>query len=197
MIMMYGVMTLAIYYGEKKWNYARNYRAMMNKGIRHLRRYMNVEFHPLIEMEKFDEGLFKNKDNQDLIKGLKLLYGKEKMTEKLIVSHEVACLLGTLCHDERIYQAIKAKRGETDMSDYVLRISREAKSEGIRLGRSEGRNEGIITTLIKQLKQRLGNLSKEMVKEINRSNKKQLDHLTLHIFDIESEEDIKKILLEK
>lgn len=106
-------------------------------------------------------------------------------------------MLGTLCHDERIYQAIKAKRGETDMSDYVLRISREAKSEGIRLGRSEGRNEGIITTLIKQLKQRLGNLSKEMVKEINRSNKKQLDHLTLHIFDIESEEDIKKILLEK
>ena len=80
------------------------------------------------------------------------------------------------------------------MSDYVLRISREAKSEGIRLGRSEGRNEGIITTLIKQLKQRLGNLSKEMVKEINRSNKKQLDHLTLHIFDIESEEDIRKIL---
>lgn len=105
-----GVMTLAIYYGEKKWNYARNYRAMMNKGIRHLRRYMNVEFHPLIEMAKLDEGLFKNKDNQDLIKGLKLLYGKEKMTEKLIVSHEVACLLGTLCHDERIYQAIKAKK---------------------------------------------------------------------------------------
>ena len=184
-----GVMTLAIYYGERKWNYARSYKQMMNQSIRHLRRYMNVEFHPLVEMAKLDETRFQNKDNQDLITGLKILYAKKKIPEKFIVSHEVACLLGTLIHDERIYQLIEKKKGATNMSDYVLGISRNAQRKG--------RNEGIMTTLIKQLNQKLGNLSKETIKEIKRSNKKQLNSLTLHIFDIEKEEDIQKILLEK
>ena len=188
-----GVMTLAIYYGERKWNYARSYKQMMNRSIRHLRRYMNVEFHPLVEMVKLDETRFQNKDNKDLITGLKVLYAKKKVPEKFIVSHEVACLLGTLIHDERIYQLIEKKKGATNMSDYVLGIRKKGRNEGKRIGR----NEGIMTTLIKQLNQKFGNLSKDTIKEIKRSNKKQLNSLTLHIFDIEKEEDIKKILLGK
>ena len=94
----------------------------------------------------------------------------------------MACLLGTLIHDERIYQLIEKKKGATNMSDHVLGI------------RKQGRNEGIITTLIKLLTQKFGNLSKDTIKEIKRSNKKQLNSLTLHIFDIEKEEDIKEIL---
>ena len=128
-----GVMTLAIYYGERKWKYARNYKQMMNQSIRHLRRYMNVEFHPLVEMAKLDETRFQNKDNQDLITGMKILYAKKKVPEKFIVSHEVACLLGTLIHDERIYQLIEKKKGATNMSDHVLGIRKQ--------GRNEGKNE--------------------------------------------------------
>ena len=189
-----GVMTLAIYYGERKWNYARSYKQMMNRSIRHLRRYMNVEFHPLVEMVKLDETRFQNKDNRDLIIGLKILYAKKKVPEKFIVSHEVACLLGTLIHDERIYQLIEKKKGATNMSDYVLGISRNAERKGRNEGKKIGRNEGIITTLIKQLNQKFGNLSKDTIKAIKQSNKKQLNSLTLHIFDIEKEDDIIQIL---
>ena len=163
---------------------------MMNRGIRHLRRYMNVEFHPLVEMVKLDETRFQNKDNRDLIIGLKILYAKKKVPEKFIVSHEVACLLGTLIHDERIYQLIEKKKGATNMSDYVLGIRKKGRNEGKRIGR----NEGIMTTLIKQLNQKFGNLSKDTIKAIKQSNKKQLNSLTLHIFDIEKEDDIIQIL---
>ena len=83
------------------------------------------------------------------------------------------------------------------MSDYVLGISRNAERKGRNEGKRIGRNEGIITTLIKLLTQKFGNLSKDTIKAIKRSNKKQLNSLTLHIFDIEKEEDIKKILLGK
>ena len=76
------------------------------------------------------------------------------------------------------------------MSDYVLGIRKKGRNEGKKIGR----NEGIMTTLIKQLNQKFGNLSKDTIKEIKRSNKKQLNSLTLHIFDIEKEEDIKEIL---
>ena len=125
---------------------------------------------------------FQNKDNRDLIIGLKILYAKKKVPEKFIISHELACLLGTLIHDERIYQLIEKKKGATNMSDYVLGI------------RKKGRNEGIMTTLIKQLSQKFGTLSKDTIKAIKRSNKKQLNSLTLHIFDIEKEDDIIQIL---
>ena len=76
------------------------------------------------------------------------------------------------------------------MSDHVLGIRKQGRNEGKRIGR----NEGIMITLIKQLNQKFGNLSKDTIKEIKRSNKKQLNSLTLHIFDIEKEEDIIQIL---
>ena len=63
-------------------------------------------------MVKLDETRFQNKDNKDLITGLKVLYAKKQGTRKFIVSHELACLLGTLIHDERIYQLIEKRKGQ-------------------------------------------------------------------------------------
>ncbi len=59
-------------------------------------------------------------------------------------------------------------------------------------GRKERRNEGVIMTLIAQIVQKLGHLSKETNQKIENSSEKQL-----HIFDIESEEDIMKILTDE
>lgn len=98
----------------------------------------------------------------------------------------MACILGALTHNEEIYQMIEKEKGETDMSEYVLKISRVAKQEG--------KSEGIITTLMKQLTQKLGQLSNETIQQIQSSNTQQLDNLTIHIFDIENENDILKIL---
>ncbi len=45
-----GVMTLTLYYGEEKWNYAKSYLEMMNKIIQGFENYVNVNFYPLIEV---------------------------------------------------------------------------------------------------------------------------------------------------
>lgn len=83
------------------------------------------------------------------------------------------------------------------MSEYVLRIDREARQKGRKEGIKEGRNEGVVMTLIAQIVQKLGHLSKETNQKIENSSEKQLHNLTLHIFDIESEEDIMKILTDE
>ena len=49
-------------------------------------------------------------------------------------------------------------------------------------------------TLIAQIVQKLGHLSKETNQKIENSSEKQLHNLTLHIFDIEKEDDIIQIL---
>ena len=181
-----GIMTLVFYYGERKWKAPKSYQQMMEDMPDCLKSYFNVHFYPLIEIVNLDENQFQNKDNQDLIKGLKMLYGKRGTQKSLKVSHEVACILGALTHNEEIYQMIEKEKGETDMSEYVLKISRVAKQEG--------KSEGIITTLMKQLTQKLGQLSNETIQQIQSSNTQQLDNLTIHIFDIENENDILKIL---
>lgn len=188
-----GVMTLTLYYGEEKWNYAKSYLEMMNKIIQGFENYVNVNFYPLIEVASLDEKQFQNKNNKDLIHGLKMLYGKIPMEKELTVSHEVGCLLGALTHHEEIYKHIEKQGGEVNMSEYVLRIDREARQKG----QKEGSNEGVVMTLIAQIVQKLGHLSKETNQKIENSSEKQLHNLTLHIFDIESEEDIMKILTDE
>lgn len=79
------------------------------------------------------------------------------------------------------------------MSEYVLIIDREARQKG----QKEGSNEGVVMTLIAQIVQKIGHLSKETNQKIENSSEKQLHNLTLHIFDIESEEDIMKILTDE
>ncbi len=60
--------------------------------------------------------------------------------------------------------------------------------------RNKGRDEGIINTLVQQLKQKLGGLTPEIELQIQKSTEKQLNELTIHIFDVENEEDIIEVL---
>ena len=76
-----------------------------------------------------------------------------------------------------MYQAIR---------DY----GKENLNKGKSIGKAIGRNEGIIQTLIRQLKSKLGHLSKDTLATIQSCTEEQLDSLTVHIFDIHSEEDI-------
>ena len=72
---------------------------------------------------------------------------------------------------------------------------RDYGKENLNKGKSIGRNEGIIQTLIRQLKSKLGHLSKDTLATIHSCTQEQLDSLTVHIFDINSEEDIFQFIL--
>ena len=67
---------------------------------------------------------------------------------------------------------------------------RDYGKENLNKGKAIGRNEGIIQTLIKLLESKLGHLSKDTLITIHSCTQEQLDSLTIHIFDINSEKDI-------
>ena len=81
-----------------------------------------------------------------------------------------------------------------DMCQAIRDYGKENLNKGKSIGRTEGinigRNEGIIQTLIRQLKSKLGYLSKDTLTTIQSCTQEQLDSLTVHIFDIDSEKDI-------
>ncbi len=189
------IITIVIYYGEEdKWKGARNYEDMTMDAPRKFERYYNVRFMPLIEMAKLDESKFTNKDNYNLVKGLKTLYGKIAPDNDFKVSHEVACVLGALTHDKEIYNHIEQQKGDVNMGQYVLNISKKARLEGKEEGRKEGLHEGVINTLLQQLQSKFGKLSPKTIYQIQTSNDEQLHALTVHILNMNSEEDVLKIL---
>ncbi|MEE0779869.1 MAG: Rpn family recombination-promoting nuclease/putative transposase [Massilimicrobiota sp.] len=192
------IITIVIYYGEKKWTGSRNYEDMTMEAPKIFEGYYNVHFMPLIEVVHLDENKFSNKDNYNLVKRLKMLYGKIAPDDDFMVSHEVACVLGALTHDEEIYNHIEKQEGDVHMGQYVLNISKKARLEGIKEGKKEGReqglHEGITHTLLQLLQSKLGQLSPKIIHQIQTSNDEQLHALTIHIFGINSEEDVLKIL---
>ena len=201
------IITIVIYYGEEdKWKGARNYEDMTMDAPRKFERYYNVRFMPLIEMVKLDESKFTNKDNYNLVKGLKMLYGKIAPDDDFKVSHEVACVLGALTHDKEIYNHIEQQEGDVNMGQYVLNISKKARlegkeegrKEGIKEGKIEGKKEGLhegaINTLLQLLQSKFGKLSPKTIHQIQTSNDEQLHALTIHILNINNEEDVMEII---
>ena len=78
------------------------------------------------------------------------------------------------------------ERDEIDMCEGMERMA-----EGFR---SEGENREKKTTLLSQLKVKLGNVSNQLEQAIQNSSIEKLNTLTLAIFDITSEEDVLKII---
>lgn len=183
--MIMGVMTLVVYYGQKKWSAPRAYEDMMKPIPPVFKNYMNVASYPLIEMRYLDPERFHTQKLKELITELKYLYNHQyDETHDITVSHEIAISLAALTKNTQIYEKVKEKK--IDMCQAI----RDYGKENLRIGKKEG----IIQTLIKQLQSKLGFLSKDTLAKIESCNQEQLDSLTIHIFDIHSEKDILRYL---
>ncbi len=125
--------------------------------------------------------------------------------------------LGRLMHDfmcekaENMYYEVLRNRvkyykenqeGRREMCEIMDNIRNKGRDEGRIEGLAEGELKGKtigkleekIYTLLQQLKQKLGGLTPELEFKIQTSTYDQLEQLTIHIFDVENEEDIMKVL---
>ena len=87
---------------------------------------------------------------------------------------------------------------EIDMCEGMERMAegfrREGEARGVIKGRTEGKLEEKQNTLLMQLRCKLGDLSKETENTIRSSTMEKLNKLTVSIFDIQSENDVLKLI---
>ena len=87
---------------------------------------------------------------------------------------------------------------EMDMCEGMERMAEgfrsEGREEGILVGRNEGKLEEKQNTLLMQLRCKLGDLSKETENTIRSSTMEKLNKLTVSIFNIQSENDVLKLI---
>ncbi len=93
-----------------------------------------------------------------------------------------------------IMDNIRNKGRLEGLAEGKLKGKLEGLAEGKIVGLAEGKMNTLINILVQQLKQKLGELTPDMECKIQTSTEKQLNELTIHIFDVENEEDIMKVL---
>ena len=80
------------------------------------------------------------------------------------------------------------------MCESFRRFKESAINEGVAQGYTLGINEGEIKTLTEILGYKLGQLSESIVERIYNSSKEQLNQLKIKFSDIQTEDDLYKIL---
>ncbi len=93
----------------------------------------------------------------------------------------------------------EGRREMCEIMDNIRNMGRnegrlEGLAEGKIVGLAEGKMNTLINTLVQLLKQKLGSLTPEIELQIQKSTEEQLNQLTIHIFDVENEEDIVNVL---
>ena len=189
---------VAFYTGPKKWNgpvKLSDYFEIPEE----LKKYFNDWKIILVDVKEMDTSKIKDEQTRYFIEAIQAMYKgdyiklhqKRKMnTNNLIYA---AIITGSLDMIKDIVEG-----DEMDMCEGMERMAEgfrsEGREEGILVGRNEGKLEEKQNTLLMQLRCKLGDLSKETENTIRSSTMEKLNKLTVSIFDIQSENDVLKLI---
>ena len=189
---------VVLYTGPKKWNgplKLSDYFEIPEE----LKKYFNDWKIILVDVKEMDTSKIKDEQTRYFIEAIQAMYKgdyiklhqKRKMnTNNLIYA---AIITGSLDMIKDIVEG-----DEMDMCEGMERMAEgfrsEGREEGILVGRVEGKLEEKQNTLLMQLRCKLGDLSKETENTIRSSTMEKLNKLTVSIFDIQSENDVLRII---
>ena len=189
---------VVLYTGPKKWNAPlklSDYFEIPEE----LKKYFNDWKIILVDVKEMDTSKIKDEQTRYFIEAIQAMYKgdyiklhqKRKMnTNNLIYA---AIITGSLDMIKDIVEG-----DEMDMCEGMERMAEgfrsEGREEGILVGRVEGKLEEKQNTLLMQLRCKLGDLSKETENTIRSSTMEKLNKLTVSIFDIQSENDVLKLI---
>ena len=193
---------VAFYTGPKKWNgplKLSDYFEIPEE----LKKYFNDWKIILVDVKEMDTSKIKDEQTRYFIEAIQAMYKgdyiklhqKRKMnTNNLIYA---AIITGSLDMIKDIVEG-----DEIDMCEGMERMAEgfrsegrtQGREEGILVGRAEGKLEEKQNTLLTLLTCKLGNLSKETENTIRSSTMEKLNKLTVSVFDIQSENDVLRII---
>ena len=193
---------VVLYTGPKKWNgplKLSDYFEIPEE----LKKYFNDWKIILVDVKEMDTSKIKDEQTRYFIEAIQAMYKgdyiklhqKRKMnTNNLIYA---AIITGSLDMIKDIVEG-----DEMDMCEGMERMAEgfrsegrtQGREEGILVGRAEGKLEEKQNTLLTLLTCKLGNLSKETENTIRSSTMEKLNKLTVSIFDIQSENDVLKLI---
>ena len=189
---------VVLYTGPKKWNgplKLSDYFEIPEE----LKKYFNDWKIILVDVKEMDTSKIKDEQTRYFIEAIQAMYKgsyedlkrlKRMKKENFLYA---AIITGSIDQVESVLEG-----DEMDMCEGMERMAEgfrsEGREEGILVGRVEGKLEEKQNTLLMQLRCKLGDLSKETENTIRSSTMEKLNKLTVSIFDIQSENDVLKLI---
>ena len=183
---VYPVGSFVFYTGDKEWTYPKSLKESL-KIPTEMEDYINDWKLPVLELKKMDPQILKSKRLKEIVEiSQSMLKGDyEKLRTNRMISVENYKMAAILTHTD-IKEEDLPKGDEINMC--------KAMDQLFQRMRDEGKREEKQNTLKELLKVKLGTLSSPLEKQLTNTSLEKLNVLTLNIFNINSEEDVLKII---
>ena len=187
---VYPVGTFVFYTGDKEWTYPKSLKESL-KVPPEMEDYINDWKLPVLELQNMDPQILKSKRLKEVVEiRQSMLEGDyEKLRTNRMISVENYKMASILTHTD-IKEEDLPEGDEINMCKAMDQLFQRFENQGI----EKGEAIGIEKTLKEQLKVKRGTISSPLEEKLTTTSLEKLNELTLNIFNINSEEDVLKII---
>ena len=182
--------SFVFYTGDKEWTYPKSLKESL-KIPPEMKDYINDWKLPVLELQKIDSGMLKNQRLKEVVEISQIMLkgDYEKLRTNRMISVENYKMAAILTHTD-IKEEDLPEGDEINMCKAMDQLFQRFENQGI----EKGEAIGIEKTLKEQLKVKLGTISSPLEERLTTTSLEKLNELTLNIFNINSEEDVLKII---
>ena len=182
--------SFVFYTGDKEWTYPKSLKESL-KIPPEMKDYINDWKLPVLELQKIDSGMLKNQRLKEVVEISQIMLkgDYEKLGTNRMISVENYKMASILTHTD-IKEEDLPEGDEINMCKAMDQLFQRFENQGI----EKGEAIGIEKTLKEQLKVKLGTISSPLEERLTTTSLEKLNVLTLNIFNINSEEDVLKII---
>ena len=182
--------SFVFYTGDKEWTYPKSLKENL-KVPPEMEDYINDWKLPVLELQKMDPQILKSKRLKEVVEISQIMLkgDYEKLRTNRMISVENYKMAAILTHTD-IKEEDLPEGDEINMCKAMDQLFQRFENQGI----EKGEAIGIEKTLKEQLKVKLGTISSPLEEKLTTTSLEKLNVLTLNIFNINSEEDVLKII---
>ena len=182
--------SFVFYTGDKEWTYPKSLKESL-KVPPEMEDYINDWKLPVLELQNMDPQILKSKRLKEVVEiSQSMLEGDyEKLRTNRMISVENYKIAAILTHTD-IKEEDLPEGDEINMCKAMDQLFQRFENQGI----EKGEAIGIEKTLKEQLKVKRGTISSPLEEKLTTTSLEKLNELTLNIFNINSEEDVLKII---
>ena len=182
--------SFVFYTGDKEWTYPKSLKESL-KVPPEMEDYINDWKLPVLELQNMYPQILKSKRLKEVVEISQIMLkgDYEKLRTNRMISVENYKMAAILTHTD-IKEEDLPEGDEINMCKAMDQLFQRFENQGI----EKGEAIGIEKTLKEQLKVKLGTISSPLEEKLTTTSLEKLNVLTLNIFNINSEEDVLKII---
>jgi len=187
--------TFVFYTGDKEWTYPDSLKETLKNIPPEMENYINDWRFPVLDIKDIDPTLLRNQYLRDIVEISQSMYqgSYEGLRVNRMVQLESIKIAAIFTHTD-IKEEDLPEGDEINMCKAMDQLFQRLRNEGMVRGESIGIEKGKLNTLKELLQIKLGNLSSNLEKQLTKASFDKLEVLTVNIFNINSEEDVLKII---